>query len=96
MQNQTNIEPRNGHIILSLSRDDDKLIVLQDNKSDPTVRIVIVAIAPDVPKGIASVGDAIIGLPGSNIIELADTGLGVVHYSAIVAIDRRIREVGDN
>lgn len=96
MNQPTQIEPRNGHIILKISRDDDKLIVLQDDKSDPSVRIIVVAIAPDVPKGMCQVGDAIIGLPGSNIMNLADTELGVTHYSAIVAIDRRIREVGDN
>lgn len=91
------IEPRNGHIILKLVRGEQPLIALPDDVSNPTQpdRTEIVAVAPDVPKMPNSnepmyrVGDNVIGLPGQNIMQLAELDLAVIHYSAIVAIDRR-------
>ena len=93
------LSPRNGHVIVRLIKADADKILLPDGVSAdrPGDQIVIVALAPDVAamtepqsnRKLYSVGDAIIGMPGGNIMSLADMDLGVIHYTAIVCIDRR-------
>lgn len=92
-----NIQPRNGHIIVRLIRSETSLIQLPDGAvaDSPGDCVEIVAVAPDVPtmpksnEPMFRIGDAVIGLPGQNIIMLVGTDFGVIHHTAIVAIDKR-------